>query len=115
MPAVLMLGVFGGQVDPAFFIGIAIHAGIRSGHQRRGQHQHAAGLADAPAGIARRAAKRPWRDFRCAHSAAWTACRYRRVVRGSTRSASHPVRVARHLNQIKLRKIKVEPGSVRNR
>ena len=37
-------GVFGGQVDPAFFIGIAIHAGIRSGISAEGNINMLQGL-----------------------------------------------------------------------
>ena len=48
-------GVFGNQVDPSFFIGIAIHAGINSGISAEGNvnmvqmlHQHRPALLDEP-------------------------------------------------------------------
>ena len=51
-------GVFGGQVDPAFFIGIAIHAGIRSGisaegniNMLQGLQMHRPALLDEPLNV----------------------------------------------------------------
>ena len=50
--------LFGGQVDPAFFIGIAIHAGIRSGisaegniNMLQGLQMHRPALLDEPLNV----------------------------------------------------------------